>query len=205
MIQRSAASSSRWARSTVGEVRRARLLLALEEELDVDAGRAAGAAQRVEGGQERHDAGLVVRGAAGVEAPGRIERPAGRASRVARRRPRARRAARGSNGIELHSAGVDRLAVVVGVEDDRPLGAGDGPFAVDRGGACGSAAESSRGFIPWRSSIAEPAPPPCAAAPPDRPQRWGRPESLGTPPARRGEFGPSPARRPAVRKRSRTT
>ncbi len=54
-IQASARSSSPCARQDVGEVRRARLLLAVEEELDVDARRLAFAAQRGQRLHERDD------------------------------------------------------------------------------------------------------------------------------------------------------
>src|ERR671932_455359 len=51
------------------KVRRAGLLLALEEEFEVDGRRDAARAQRVEGREYRHHAGLVVRRRARVEAP----------------------------------------------------------------------------------------------------------------------------------------
>src|ERR1044071_10196123 len=100
-------------------MRRARLLLALEEELDVDRRPNVLRAQGVEGGEYRHHARLVVRSRARVETPLRIYRlpfdghrqdsPALLEGRVAqRRRPRLR---------TRPLLRVCRLAVVVCVDD----------------------------------------------------------------------------------------
>jgi hypothetical protein len=125
------------ARQHLRQVGGARLLLALEEELQVHRARHAGRLQGVDGGQHRHDGGLVVAGGAPVEPPFRLRLSGGQsvqghraAALLQRRRPQHRRPGRARPPALVH-----RLAVVVGVDDDRAPRARSRQLAVDDGRA----------------------------------------------------------------------
>src|SRR5262249_6963195 len=106
----------------VPEVRRADLLLAFAEELQVDGQRDTGGLEGVEGREDADDRRLVVARGAGVEPRLRSERALPRAPRyvlpaVLDRTIAQRRRERRARPLRR----VDGLAVVVRVDDERPL------------------------------------------------------------------------------------
>ena len=88
-----------------GEVGRSRFLLALEDDLEVEAGSAPLGAQRVDRGENRHHAGFVVRGAARVDPPVVAGRRALRRGLAAGAR-RSGQQQRLKGGVTRQSAGV---------------------------------------------------------------------------------------------------
>ena len=114
------------------EVRRARLLLAFQEERDVHRRGAPEGAQRVERGEQAHDGSLVVRGGPAEEA---------RFRRIGRARERYLATAVGQRPVAQDRRpriarplrGIDGLAVVVRVEHDRAPRSRDFQLAVHGG------------------------------------------------------------------------
>ena len=117
-------------------VRRACLLLALEEELDVHRGSDAARLQGVERREQADDWRLVVACGARIEPPlrveGRLPRRPGDLAASLLQRPIAQH---GNPGVAGPLGPVHRLAVVVGVDDDRPCGARGLELAVHSGRA----------------------------------------------------------------------
>src|SRR4029078_663257 len=104
------------------EMRGAGLLLPLQKELQVDGGRDAGGAYRVERREQADDGRLVVARRPGVEHPSRIDRSRGRRDVLPSRLHGAVALARLPR-LAGPLRGVNRLAVIVRVKDDGPPGA----------------------------------------------------------------------------------
>ncbi len=188
------------------EVRRARLFLALEEELEVRGQRDLRGIERVEGREHRDDRALVVARRARIDACFAGERKL--RLRPGNHRRAVLRAARAQHGLEGRrlpcAFRADRLAVEMRIEKERALRALHAAFAVDGNRAhpafpgsprrcrafpaCGPAGPHSRGCL-RRSSRRSAAPATRAVPRRSRPHAWPR-----TPPRRPS---PAPGRRQA--------
>ena len=134
------------------EMRRSCLLLAFEEELEVDGRRDIAGAQRVQGGEHRDDRALVIARGSRIDARLAAHALAGRRKRnhfrPGRERPVAQhRCPRRARPL----GGIDRLPVVVRVEHDVSRRAGSAQLAVD--GRWPRSPSSVRAVTPRRRRI----------------------------------------------------